>query len=155
MFIDLEGKHFFVAGGGKIACRRIRALLRFGAEIRVAAPALCTELELLARDASEKMEVLLREYRPSDLDGMDFAIAATDNREVNRNIYIVCRSRKIPVNVADDKNLCDFYFPALVLTDDAVIGIGSGGEDPGRVKEIRRQIQGLEGVGMRDRCRDN
>ena len=51
-----------------------------------------------------------------------------------------CRKRGIPVNVADDKTLCDFYFPALVLTDDVVIGIGSGGENPGRVKEVRKRI---------------
>ena len=38
------------------------------------------------------------------------------------------------------KTLCDFYFPALVLTDDVVIGIGSGGESPGRVKEVRQRI---------------
>ena len=47
------------------------------------------------------------------------------------------------MNVADDKSLCDFYFPSVVMTEEAVIGINSGGEDPSRVKELRKKIQGF------------
>lgn len=142
MFIDLTDRKIFVAGGGRIARRRVEALVKFGADIHVAAPRVCPEIALLAKEG--KVKTVLREYRPSDLDGMDFAIAATDAREVNRAVYAECRKRGIPVNVADDKTLCDFYFPALVLTDDVVIGIGSGGESPGRVKEVRQRIEKLE-----------
>lgn len=142
MFIDLTDRKIFVAGGGRIARRRIEALVKFGADIHVAAPQVCPEIALLAEEG--KIKILLREYRPSDLDGMEFAVAATDDREVNRAVYAECRKRGIPVNVADDKTLCDFYFPALVLTDDLVIGIGSGGESPGRVKEVRQRIEKLE-----------
>ena len=142
MFIDLTDRKIFVAGGGRIARRRIEAFVKFGADIHVAAPRVCPEIALLAGEG--KIKTVLREYRPSDLDGMDFAIAATDDREVNRAVYEECRKRGIPVNVADDKTLCDFYFPALVLTDDVVIGIGSGGESPGRVKEVRQRIEKLE-----------
>ena len=142
MFIDLTDRKIFVAGGGRIARRRIEALVKFGADIHVAAPQVCPEIALLAGEG--KIKTVFREYRPSDLDGMDFAIAATDDREVNRAVYEECRKRGIPVNVADDKTLCDFYFPALVLTDDVVIGIGSGGESPGRVKEVRQRIEKLE-----------
>ena len=142
MFIDLTDRKIFVAGGGRIARRRIEALVKFGADIHVAAPQVCPEIALLAEEG--KIKILLREYRPSDLDGMEFAVDATDDREVNRAVYAECRKRGIPVNVADDKTLCDFYFPALVLTDDVVIGIGSGGESPGRVKEVRQRIEKLE-----------
>ena len=142
MFIDLTDRKIFVAGGGRIARRRIEALVKFGADIHVVAPQVCPEIALLAEEG--KIKILLREYRPSDLDGMEFAVAATDDREVNRAVYAECRKRGIPVNVADDKTLCDFYFPALVLTDDVVIGIGSGGESPGRVKEVRQRIEKLE-----------
>ena len=142
MFIDLKDRRIFVAGGGRIARRRIEALIKFGADVYVAAPRICPGIEALTREG--KIKTVLREYRPSDLEGTDFAIAATDDREVNRAVYAECRKRGIPVNVADDKTLCDFYFPALVLTDDVVIGIGSGGESPGRVKEVRQRIEKLE-----------
>ena len=144
MFIDLTDRKIFVAGGGRIARRRIEALVKFGADIHVAAPLVCPEIALLAGEG--KIKTVLREYRPSDLDGMEFAIAATDDREVNRAVYAECRKKGIPVNVADDKTLCDFYFPALVLTDNVVIGIGSGGESPGKVKEVRQRIEKLENL---------
>lgn len=38
MFVDLTGKNVLVAGGGRIALRRVTTLLRFGAAIRVVAP---------------------------------------------------------------------------------------------------------------------
>ena len=38
MFIDLTDKKILVVGGGVIALRRIRTMLKFGADIRVIAP---------------------------------------------------------------------------------------------------------------------
>ena len=58
-----------------------------------------------------------------------------------RQIREECRTEGIPVNVSDDRDLCDFYFPSVVMTDEAVIGSSSGGEDPGRTKELRRRIE--------------
>lgn len=139
VFIDMEGRLVLVAGGGRIALRRVRTLLRFGAKIRVIAPRLCRELEDMEKDRMICIEQ--REYKPGDIKGAAFVLAATDSREVNRQIWGDCREKGIPVNVSDNRELCDFYFPSVVMTEDAVIGISSGGEDPGRTKELRRRIE--------------
>ena len=139
MFIDMTDKSVLVAGGGRIALRRVRTLLRFGAKIRVIAPRLCRELEDMEKDRMICIEQ--REYKPGDIKGAAFVLAATDSREVNRQIWGDCREKGIPVNVSDNRELCDFYFPSVVMTEDAVIGISSGGEDPGRTKELRRRIE--------------
>lgn len=139
VFIDMEGRLVLVAGGGRIALRRVRTLLRFGAKIRVIAPRLCRELEDMEKDRMICIEQ--REYKPGDIKGAAFVLAATDSREVNRQIWGDCREKGIPVNVSDNRELCDFYFPSVVMTEDAVIGISSGGEDPGRTKELRRKIE--------------
>lgn len=139
VFIDMEGRLVLVAGGGRIALRRVRTLLRFGAKIRVIAPRLCRELEDMEKDRMICIEQ--REYKPGDIKGAAFVLAATDSREVNRQIWGDCREKGIPVNVSDNRELCDFYFPSVVMTEDAVIGISSGGEDPGRTKEMRRKIE--------------
>lgn len=44
MFVDLTGKKVLTVGGGRIALRRVRTLLQFGAQICVIAPELCGEL---------------------------------------------------------------------------------------------------------------
>ena len=68
-------------------------------------------------------------------------------KEVNHQIKDDCRKieaelgKRIPVSVADDKELCDFYFPSIVETEEVVIGINSGGTSPGTVKRIRKKIE--------------
>lgn len=141
MFVDLTGKKVLMAGGGRIALRRVKTLLKFGAVIHVTAPALCEELSEMERQGRITAEY--REYQPGDTAGYDLVVAATDSRKTNRMIWEECRERGVTVNVADDKSLCDFYFPSVVMTEEAVIGINSGGEDPSRVKELKKKIQGF------------
>lgn len=139
VFIDLTDRTVLVAGGGRIALRRVRTLLQFGAQIRVVAPRLCQEI--LEMEKGKTIRAVQREYEKEDIAGAALVLAATDSREVNRQIFEDCHAEGIPVNVSDDRTLCDFYFPSVVMTDATVIGISSGGTDPGKTKEIRRQIE--------------
>ena len=143
MFIDLTDKKILVAGGGTIALRRIRTLLKFRADIRVIAPELCEELAQLEEEG--KIAAERREYRTPDIDGVYIVLAATDDHEVNRRIWEECRAAGVTVNVADDRSLCDFYFPSIVMTEDTVIGINCGGEDHAKVKETRIKIEKMFG----------
>ena len=47
MFVDLKGKRILVLGGGKVALRKVKKLLPFGANITVTAPRVEPELEAL------------------------------------------------------------------------------------------------------------
>lgn len=139
MFIDISGKKILVVGGGSIALRRVRTLLKFGADIKVIAPELkeeLTELETQGKITAER-----RCYGAGDTEGYEIVLAASDRPDVNCAVKNECSERGIPVNTADDKSLCDFYFPSVVMTDDVVIGINSGGTNPGKVKETRREIE--------------
>ena len=152
LFIDLSDQTVFVSGGGKIALRRIRTLIHFGARIRVTAPDLCPELSLMEREG--RIHVEHREYEPADLEGAVLVLAATDKREVNQRIFEDCRERGIPVNTADDRTCSDFYFPSVVMTDEVTVGISSGGEDPGQTKETRKKIERLLGKNGADSLYD-
>ena len=143
MFIDLTDKKILVAGGGTIALRRVRTLLKFGTDIHVIAPELCEELTQMEEEG--KITAEHREYRAGDIHGAQIVLAATDDHEVNRRIWEECRTVGILVNVADDKKLCDFYFPAVVMTGDTVIGINCGGMDHAKVKEARIKIEKVVG----------
>lgn len=139
MFVDITGKKVIVVGGGQIALRRVRTLQKFGADIRVIAPELCEGFRELEDSGALKAEY--RVYRAGDVEGADLVIAATDSTGVNRQVYQECKDRGILVNTADDHRRCDFYFPAVVMTEEVVIGINSGGKNPGKVKEVRREIE--------------
>ena len=77
------------------------------------------------------------------LNGVDIVIAATDDRAVNREISALCRERKIPVNVVDDKELCSFIFPALAKRGNMSIGISTGGASPSAAIWAKERISAM------------
>ena len=75
-------------------------------------------------------------------------LAATDDPAVNEAVFREAKARGVPVNTADCKDRCDFYFPGLVVTDDLVVGVTASGGDHGLVRETTEQLkQFLEGGG--------
>lgn len=144
LFVNIAGKKIIVAGGGKIALRRVRTLLKFGADICIISPEVCQEIAGLEKEGVIKL--LYRKYQSGDVKGAFMVIAATDDADVNNLIKEECGQNDIPVNTADKKSRCDFYFPSVVLTDETVIGISSGGDDPSAVKKTRRKIEKTLGL---------
>ena len=145
MFVDISEIKIIVVGGGNIASRRIAALVMFASDITVIAPEVTNQIKEL--EASGKVRCICRAYQEGDLADADMVLAATDNRDVNTKVAADCREnesmtgRKIVLNVADDRFQCDFYFPSVIVRDEIVIGINSGGQDPAKVKRVRRRLQ--------------
>lgn len=134
-FADISGARCLVVGGGKVALRKVKKLLPFGVKIRVVAPEICEEIIQL------KTEVCLRKFERSDLDNADFVISATNDENVSKEIYELCRQLRIPVNTVDDQNRCSFIFPALATCGDAVVGISTGGKSPLYASFLRKYIE--------------
>ena len=147
VFFNISEKNILVIGGGKIATRRVHTLIEFASNILVVAPKISEELELLVKD--EKVVWISDEYKKDYLLEKEIVVVATDNINVNHQVKRDCddlkkqRDKLILVNVADDKNLCDFHFPSIVKKDNVVIGINSGGVSPAQTKEIRKKVEGL------------
>lgn len=145
MFVDLSDKKIVVAGGGNVAARRVDTLLRFAEDITVVAPMFCERLRELGGEG--RVRCIGRAYEKGDIRGADLVLAATDSGKVNRVIGEDCREeerrsgRRVFFNAADDKELCDFYFPAVVETDGVIIGINSAGRNPAEVRRVRERLQ--------------
>lgn len=144
MFVNLENKQVRVFGGGVIAARRVKVLLEFGARVQVAAPDISEELEKAAQ-AQENLRLEYREYRSGELqeESTDIVIAATDDEQVNDMIFRECTHKDIPVNVASDKEKCDFYFPGIIRQGDVTVGVTAGGKDHKKAAEVTEQIRRL------------
>jgi len=147
IFIDISEMKIVVIGGGTIATRRINTLLGFAEKIFVAAPEITTQLQELV-DAG-KIIWEQKAYCKNQIEEADMVIAATNCPKVNHQVKSDCeklqeeKERHIWINVVNDKSLCEFYFPGVVQKDNLVIGINSGGSDPGLVKNTRKRIQEL------------
>lgn len=140
LFLNMKEKQVLVFGGGKIAVRRTKALLEFGARVRVVAPEISEELEELARE-TENLLLEYRRYRPSELEEEDFVLAATNDETVNTTIFRECRHKHIWVNVASDKEKCDFYFPGIVQEGDITVGVTANGKDHRKAAEVTAKIR--------------
>lgn len=139
MFVDLKDQIVLIAGGGKVALRKLQKLTPFGASPTVIAPDILPELAALTG-----VKFYRRAFRPSDLRPRPaLVIAATDDRKVNRHISELCRKRHIPVNVADDPALCSFVFPALIQEGDFSAGITTGGASPAASAYFKERLSEL------------
>lgn len=139
LFVDLSQKNILVVGAGTIAARRIRTLCGFAGTITVCAPQMKPEI----RELSQKYPIHLVEkcYTEELLDTADLVLAATDDRELNREIVTAAKARNIPANSCSEKELCDFYFPSVVTKNELVIGLTASGTDHGLVKRARMELE--------------
>lgn len=138
MFINLENKKIIVLGGGKSALRKVNTLLYFNARIAVIAPKICDELKMIRGIVIHETNLTM-----NVLDTADMVVAATRRPDINAKIAAYCNERKIPVNVEDNQELSSFLFPGVVVRDDLVVGITTGGSSSGIAKEIRNMIDRL------------
>lgn len=142
-FMDIGGKHGLIAGGGRLAFHKLKKLLPYGPCLKITAPEISGELEAFVQEcAGQKcgIHLLKKKFEPSDLDGMCFVIAASDDRMINSEISRLCHEKNIPVNVVDSMEECSFIFPALVKAGKLGIGISTEGASPGIAAAVRSRI---------------
>ncbi|MEK9753665.1 MAG: NAD(P)-dependent oxidoreductase [Rhodospirillaceae bacterium] len=127
-FIDLDGAEVLVVGGGDIAERRAEAVLRAGARVRLAATDIGAGLERLI--AGGRINVLGRGFEPTDVQGCRLVMAATDDDTLNATVSACARAAGVPVNVADNMELCTFIMPAIVDRSPIIVAVSTGGAAP-------------------------
>ena len=122
-FADIEGMRWLIAGGGSVALRKVHDLLPYGAVIEVVSPDMSPGLDEMAQDIAytDTLKLTRREFEDRDLDRADFVIAATSEPGLNSRISVLCRSKRIPVNVVDVKEECSFIFPSIVRDGPVVV----------------------------------
>ena len=146
LFIDIEGKQILVVGAGKIALRRVQTLLQFGAHIRVIAKEIPEEQQeafyLLVSEG--KIELEEKPFEEKDLtEELFLVLAATNVKQLNHEICMLCRERKILANTAADRTDCDFYFPAVAVKEEIVVGITGDGRNHRKVAEMAAKIRNI------------
>lgn len=137
---DIEDMDCLIAGGGNIALHKAVILAEYNVNIHIVAVSACDSLLKLA-ESNKRIDIRQREFEDNDINGMDFVIAATDNRELGIHISEICKKQKIPVNVADVKEACSFIFPAIIHKEPLLVAVSSGGASPALAAGIKRDIE--------------
>lgn len=141
LFVNIKSKDVLVVGGGKIAARRSATLAKFDCRIRVVAPELSAELQTLVDCGG--FEYHKRCFLSEDLEGAFLVVAATNDREINHTVAILAKQSGIYHSIADCKEECDFFFPAVIQTSDTVIGVTAEGKSHHAAAVMADKIRGL------------
>ncbi|MEO8773796.1 MAG: bifunctional precorrin-2 dehydrogenase/sirohydrochlorin ferrochelatase [Gelidibacter sp.] len=138
IFLKMNNLQTLIVGGGNVALEKLTFLLKSSpnANVEMVAPFFRDEVRDLAQRFS--IRLLQMSYNHSFLNDKDLVIAATDNLEVNKQIYKDAKQRNLLVNVADTPDFCDFYLGGIVTKGNVKIAISTNGRSPTTAKRLRQ-----------------
>ncbi|WP_030917984.1 uroporphyrinogen-III C-methyltransferase [Streptosporangium amethystogenes] len=137
--LRLSGRRVLVVGGGRVAQRRVPALLDAGALVTVVSTSVTHALDDLIATGRVIWEA--RRYQAGDVDGAWLVQACTDNPEVNAAVAEEAEAKRIWCVRADDKDASAAWTPASGKVDEISVAIIAGG-DPRRAAGIRDAVVG-------------
>ncbi len=121
--LRLDGKKVVVVGGGTVAQRRLPLLIASGADVHV-----ISRTATRAVEAMNGITLSMREYSDGDLDGAWYAIAATDDPDVNAAVVAEAHGRRIFCVRADIAVEGTAVTPASFSYAGLSVGVLAGGE---------------------------
>ncbi|MGZ4802645.1 MAG: precorrin-2 dehydrogenase/sirohydrochlorin ferrochelatase family protein [Acidimicrobiia bacterium] len=135
----VAGRRCVVVGAGRIAARKIEALLEAGAVVSVVAPQVGPEVRAWA-DAG-RLTLAERPFESADVEEAWLVVTATEDPEVNRAVFVAGEARRIFVNSADDPANCSFTLMSVVRRGDIVVSIGTNGRSPALATYLKEHVR--------------
>ena len=125
-YINIQNKYLLIAGGGKIACRRLKTLLKFDVNVILVATDISSEIKSID---DSRLKLYEQDFEEKFLEGIDYLILATNDKKLHESISRLARGKGITVNDASCKENCDFYFPSIIDKDELLISVTSLGNN--------------------------
>jgi precorrin-2 dehydrogenase/sirohydrochlorin ferrochelatase len=141
IFLEVGDRRVVVIGGGPVAIRKAEVLLDAGARVVIVDDALDVLPPEL--DGRKNLELVKSKYSVEYLNQALLAIAATNNPQVNEQIYRDCQQLEVLCNVVDCPELCDFFVPATVRRGDLQIAICTEGACPAYAGHLRQKLEDI------------
>jgi len=134
--LRLAGRPVLVVGGGKVAERKLKALVASGAEVTVVSP---TATDQIANDPN--LTWRSRPYCRGEVADYRLVVACTDDAEVNAQVYGDGEAAGVWTNSADDPQNCAFTLPSVVRRGDLQVAVSSNGRSPAVSAWLRRRLE--------------
>jgi uroporphyrin-III C-methyltransferase/precorrin-2 dehydrogenase/sirohydrochlorin ferrochelatase len=151
VFWGLEGKRVVLAGGSDGAAWKAELLLVCGATVHV----YCDK-----QDLSETFTTLIaknpalsfhdQSWHSGIFDNAELALADCETDAEAKAFYAAARAAGVPVNVIDKPEFCQFQFGSIVNRSPVVVSISTDGAAPILAQAIRRRIETLLPLSLKD-----
>ncbi|PSL00836.1 uroporphyrin-III C-methyltransferase/precorrin-2 dehydrogenase/sirohydrochlorin ferrochelatase [Murinocardiopsis flavida] len=136
--LRLEGRGVLVVGGGRVAQRRVPALMADGARVTVVSPEATATLEGLADTG--RLTWVRRGFEAGDIGTDTWLVhAATDDPAVNAAVAAEAEAARVWCVRADDRHASAAWTPAKGAAGGIEVGVVAGG-DPRRAAGLRDAI---------------
>ncbi|MGI8336324.1 uroporphyrinogen-III C-methyltransferase [Actinomadura scrupuli] len=147
--LRLSGRRVVVVGGGRVAQRRVPALLAAEAQVVLVSPQVTPSLEDLITDG--KVLWHRRAYQPGDCAEAWLVQACTDDGKINAAVAAEAAEARVWCVRADDAEASAAWTPAGGQVGETTVAVLGGG-DPRRAAGIRDAIvEGLRDASLEAR----
>ena len=137
--IGLEERKVIVIGGGSVSARKVCSLIDAGARPVVISPEFDDAIRVFARAGF--VQLAERPYQAGDLKGAFLVISATDDPQVNHQVWAEAQALGCLINVVDDPKHSNFILPAVVRRGEVAVAISTGGSSPALARRMREQLE--------------
>lgn len=138
--VDVKKKDVLIVGGGNVAFRKAKRLLKEGARVHLAAPEIqkiCMELQVIW---PKQLSFSQTCYHEDLLEGRDLVITAASDEDLNRQVHKDCRNRHILCNNTSDYTESDFWNMSSKERFGISFFASSGGGAPGLTGKILEEV---------------
>jgi|TARA_R110000851_G_scaffold234754_1_gene387238 precorrin-2 dehydrogenase/sirohydrochlorin ferrochelatase len=138
IFLKMHQVNMLIVGGGNVGLEKLSFLLKSSpnANVEVVAPRFLPELVDLV-NKHDSVKLTMKKFKKKMLKKRHMVIACTDDLEVNKRIFTLCRERYLICNIADTPELCDYYLGGIVTKGNVKIAISTNGKSPTTAKRLR------------------
>ncbi len=137
IFLKLDKIQTLIVGGGNVGWEKVNFILKQSpnAKLRVISDYFHPEIILTA--LYNNVQIVERKFISQDLEGIKLLNVATNNNQLNTEIYKLAQTKNILTNVVDNRILCDFYTAAVMKKGAVKIPVSTNGASPTLAKRLR------------------
>lgn len=141
IFLKVNQLNVLIVGGGIVGLEKLSFLLKSSPNANVVVLAKDFHPELMDLILKHQISTIRAPYSKLALKRKQLVIAATNDRAVNKQIYMDAKAENILVNVADTPEYCDFYLGGIVTKGNLKIAISTNGKSPTLAKRLRQYFE--------------
>ena len=131
----LKNPKILLIGAGNVALQKAKVLSENEIDFFTISDTFIEEIYKYTKEYKQK------DFEISDIEGYDYIINATGNKNITDQLLQEKTKRFFLLNVVDAPELCDFYFSALLKIGKLQISISTNGASPIVSKLIREKIK--------------
>ncbi|TAD83248.1 MAG: ABC transporter permease [Bacteroidetes bacterium] len=151
VFLKLEQMRLLIVGGGPVALEKLHAVLSNSpsTNIKLVAETMLGDIHALAAKHAN-ITLINRLFETADLEQVDIAIVAVNNKPLSAEIYKLAKQRQVLVNVSDTPEHCDFYLSSVVQKGNIKIAISTNGKSPTLAKRLKETLNDALPIALDD-----